>query len=336
MKEAALWKPLEGHKVECGLCSHRCKIVDGATGICTVRQNNGGRLIATSYGKVSSMGPDPIEKKPLYHFMPGTKAFSFGSIGCNFRCDYCQNWSISQDYSLRGLRQVEPEEVPLLAGKSGCQSVSWTYNEPAIWHEFTMDSSKLARTAGLAVTYVTNGYITEEALGDISPNLDAANIDVKGFTEEFYRKRCGARLQPVLDTCVLALELGIFIEVTYLIIPTQNDAPEEIKRFCEWVHDSLGPDLPVHFSRFHPDFHYREAPRTPMETMTMAYKTAKDAGLNFVYLGNIPHCDEENTYCPECGTLAIERAGFYVNKDMTSDGKCVRCGRDLNIVTGPV
>lgn len=334
MREALMWRPLDGGKVECRLCAHRCKIDDGASGICTVRKNEGGKLLATSYGMVSSMGPDPIEKKPLYHFMPGTRAFSLGGIGCNFRCDYCQNWSISQDYSTRGLKKVEPDEVPILAHKNKCQSVSWTYNEPTIWHEFTIDSSKLAKSAGLATTYVTNGYITEEALREISPYLDAMNIDVKGFTDEFYRKRCKARLQPVLDTCALATELGIFIELTYLIIPTQNDAPAEIKQFCEWVRDSLNPDVPIHFSRYHPDFNYREAPRTPMETMHLAHKIAKDAGLNHVYLGNVPHCDEENTVCGKCGTLAIERAGFSVNKDMTRDGKCGQCGQDLNIITG--
>ena len=333
MKEALMWGKGEKGKVACSLCAHRCVISPGKTGICGVRRNEGGVLKAVSYGKVSSMGPDPIEKKPLYHFLPGSRAFSFGSIGCNFRCDYCQNHSISQEYSLRGLRDVEPEEVPGLAGSYSCQSVSWTYNEPTIWYEFTLDSSKLAKSSGLATSYVTNGYITEEALRELSPYLDAMNIDIKAFTEDFYRKRSKARLQPVLDTCVLARELGIFIELTYLVIPGQNDTADELKAFCKWVHDSLDPNVPVHFSRYHPDYKFSEAQATPIETLLMAHRTAKEAGLNFAYLGNVRHLDEENTYCPSCGELVVERLGFHVTKNFTKDGKCSQCGTDLNIVT---
>jgi pyruvate formate lyase activating enzyme len=332
MKEALMWKKA-GEKLECRLCAHRCKIGAGSTGICGVRKNEGGKLLATTYGKVSSMGPDPIEKKPLYHFLPGSKSYSFGSVGCNFRCDFCQNFSISQEYTERGLKQIEPEEVPLLASEYRCRSVSWTYNEPTLWFEFTLDSSKLARRAGIASNYVTNGYITEEALRGISPCLDAMNIDVKAFTEEFYRRRCKAKLQPVLDTCVLAKELDIHIELTYLIIPGQNDKKEEIKKFCGWVRDDLSPDVPVHFSRFHPDFKFQDAPATPFETLKMAYQTAKEEGIKFSYLGNVMHCDEENTYCPKCGALAIERMGFYVSKDKTKNGKCGQCGEKLSIVT---
>jgi pyruvate formate lyase activating enzyme len=332
MKEALMWKPLGEKKVECRLCSHLCKIPEDSTGICKVRKNEKGILYANTYGKVSSIGSDPIEKKPLYHFLPGTRALSLGGIGCNFRCDFCQNWSISQEYSLRGLRTIEPEELPGMAESQNCQNVSWTYNEPTIWFEYTLDGAKISKGDGLTTSYVTNGYITEEALREISPYLDAMNIDVKAFSDEFYKRRCKTRLQPVLDTCALALELDIFIEITYLLVPTQNDDPKEIKKFCSWVCESLGPGVPVHFSRFHPDFNYREVSGTPMETLRMAYDTAKEEGLEFVYLGNIPHCDEENTYCPKCGTLAIERLGFNVSKNLTEEGKCSQCGGDLNII----
>jgi pyruvate formate lyase activating enzyme len=332
MKEALFWKRRDDNAVDCVLCPHTCRIPEGGTGICKVRKNEKGTLYSTTYGQVSSMGTDPIEKKPLYHFLPGTRAYSLGGIGCNFRCDYCQNYSISQEFSLRGLRSVEPEELPGMAQRYNCHNVSWTYNEPTIWFEYTLDGAKIVKSAGLTTSYVTNGYISEDALREISPYLDAMNIDVKAFTEEFYKKRCKTKLQPVLDTCVLAKELGIFIEITNLLIPTQNDDQNEIRKFCSWIHDSLSADVPVHFSRFHPDFNYNEVHGTPKETLRMAFDIAKEEGLDFVYLGNIPHCDEENTYCPNCGTIAIERLGFHITKNMTREGNCSQCGRDLNII----
>ena len=298
MREALLWWK-EGSKVECKLCAHRCRISSGKTGICGVRKNESGKLLATTYGKVSSMGPDPIEKKPLYHFMPGPDILSLGSVGCNFRCDFCQNWSISQEYSLKGLRDIEPEQLPSLANLYHCRSLAWTYNEPTIWFEYTLDGAKLAKSAGLGTAYVTNGYMTEEALRELSLYLDAMNIDVKAFTEEFYKKRAGAKLQPVLDTCALARKLGIHIEITYLVIPGQNDDPGELRRFVKWVRDDLGDATPVHFSRFHPDYNFRSTRSTPMETLRLAHHMAREEGLKFVYLGNVAHCDEENTYCPE-------------------------------------
>ncbi len=335
IKDAIFWEPAGDNKVKCQLCAHRCTIQPGKNGICGVRENHAGKLMATTYGRISSIGPDPVEKKPLYHFMPGTNVLSLGSIGCNFRCDFCQNWSISQEYVNRRLRYVEPEKLPKMAEQFNCQSISWTYNEPTIWYEYTLDSAKLAKTAGLGTSYVTNGYMTEEALRDIAPYLDAMNIDVKAFTDEFYRKRSSARLQPVLDTCELARELGIHIELTYLIVPSQNDNPDELKNFSKWVANDLGTDVPVHFSRFHPDFKFKKVSGTPMETLHMAHRTAKAEGLKFVYLGNVMKCDEENTYCPDCGTLAMDRIGLRLIKDKTTGGKCSQCGSDLNIVTMP-
>ncbi|MBA3046064.1 MAG: AmmeMemoRadiSam system radical SAM enzyme [Candidatus Thermoplasmatota archaeon] len=331
MTDAVLWK-MNGDKIECQLCAHRCLIPSGKTGICGVRKNSSGKLLATTYGKVSSMGPDPIEKKPLYHFLPGSNVFSLGSVGCNFRCDFCQNWTISQEYTTRGLRDVEPEQIPILANRYRCSSVSWTYNEPTIWFEYTLDGAKMAKTSGLGTSYVTNGYMTEEALREISPYLDAMNIDVKAFTDEFYRKRSKAKLQPVLDTCELAKKLGIHIELTYLIIPDQNDNPAELRKFAAWVSNSLGPDTPVHFSRFHPDYNLHTVRGTPMETLKIAHHTAREEGLRFVYLGNVAHCDEENTYCPKCGTLALERTGLRLVRNLSREGKCGKCGEDLNIV----
>jgi pyruvate formate lyase activating enzyme len=332
MREALMWSPAEGKSVKCHLCAHRCVIQPGKTGICGVRKNNSGKLEATTYGKISSIGPDPIEKKPLNHFLPGTSVLSMGSVGCNFRCDFCQNWSISQEYTMRGLRTIEPEEIPRMAVGFNCKSISWTYNEPTIWYEYTLDTAKLAKAAGLGTSYVTNGYMTEEALKEISPYLDAMNIDVKAFTEGFYKQRSKARLQPVLDTCVLASELGIFIELAYLVIPGHNDDSVEFRKFARWVVESLGPATPVHFSRFHPDYNLRLAPATSMDSLRLAHTIAREEGVKFVYLGNVAHCDEENTYCPNCGHLELERYGLRLVQNHSKEGKCSQCGTDLNIV----
>ena len=335
MKEAIFWEPAGDNKVKCNLCAHRCTISKGKSGICRVRENQNGKLMATTYARVSSVGPDPIEKKPLYHFIPGSNVLSLGSIGCNFRCDFCQNWSISQEYVNRNLRIVEPEKLPQMANLYNCQSISWTYNEPTIWYEYTLDGAKIAKLSGLGTSYVSNGYMTEEALRDIAPYLDAMNIDVKAFTDEFYQKRSSAKLQPVLDTCQLAVELGIHLEITYLIVPTQNDDPQELKNFSQWVANDLKLDVPIHFSRFHPDFKFKKIQGTPMEKLYQAHGIAKEEGLKFVYLGNVMHCDEENTYCPDCGALAMERVGLRLTKDKTKNGKCSQCGSDLNIVLTP-
>lgn len=325
-----MWDKLDDGRIKCQLCAHRCSIPESNTGVCKVRKHERGKLWAMSYGKVSSMGPDPIEKKPLYHFMPGTRSFSFGSVGCNFGCDFCQNYTISQEFGTRGLKSIRPEDVPELARKYDCQSVSWTYNEPTIWYEFTLHGSKAAQLAGLKTHYVTNGYITPEALKKLAPFLDAMNVDVKAFSEEFYRKYSRSKLQPVLDTCQLAKDLGIHIELSYLIIPTRNDDPLELRQFCSWALNKLGADVPVHFSAFHPDYRVMNIGRTPLKTLRTAHEIAADVGLNFVYLGNIPHTEEENTFCPKCGMKVIERIGYHIIKNHLKDGKCGECGRDLN------
>jgi len=334
--EARQWKPRDGGKVECSLCAHRCIIGERRTGICGVRKNEKGTLMANTYGQISSMGSDPIEKKPFNHFMPGTRAYSFGSVGCNLQCDFCQNFTISQEFSKRGLKHITPVEVPLLAQKHDCQSVEWTYNEPTIWFEFTMDSCIQAHKAGIATSYVTNGYMTEEALKEIGPHLDAMNIDVKAFTDEFYLKYSKAHLQPVLDTCVLAKELGIHIELAMLIIPGRNDDPADIGRYCDWVMDDLGPETPIHFSAFHPDYKVMDIARTPTKTLEKAHAIAKEKGIKFVYLGNVPSREEEHTFCPECGQIAIKRIGYHILRIKHDNGKCKSCGEDLNLVLDPL
>jgi len=235
-KEASFWNKIKGKKIQCKLCPHNCIIPDGKVGICGVRKNENGILYSMIYGSASSLGSDPIEKKPLYHFYPGTYAFSMGTVGCNFKCIYCQNYSISTaNSSFTYIREITPQQVVKSAREYGCQGVSYTYNEPTIWHEFTLESAKLVKKEGIYTCYVTNGFINEEPLKELSKYLDAMNIDVKSFSDDFYKKMCKAKLQPVLNTCEIAKELGIHIELTYLVIPTYNDSISEIENFCNWI-----------------------------------------------------------------------------------------------------
>lgn len=325
MKEAMFWRKQDS-KVECMLCPHRCKISQGKRGICGVRENQKGILNTLIYGMATSITPDPIEKKPLFHFFPGTYALSFGTVGCNFKCLHCQNYNISQAKieSMR-FQKVKVEDVVKIAKRYKCDGVAWTYNEPTIWYEFTYDASIEAKKEGLYTCYVTNGFIEPEPLEKISPYLDAMNIDVKSFSNDFYKKTCKAKLQPVLDTCTLAKKLGIYVELTNLIIPGNNDSEAEIKKFCKWVVDSLDENTPIHFSRFHPDYKMTDSIATPISTLTRAYEIAKEEGIRYVYLGNVPHGDYENTYCSECGELLIERIGFSTRNHFVKDGKCPKC-----------
>lgn len=333
IKEGVLFDILPGNKVKCNICSHRCTVSEGRPGICGTRKNIDGKIYSLIYNTVSSEAVDPIEKKPLYHFLPGTFSYSLGTIGCNFRCLHCQNWKISQ-VSLEEAytKEITPEESVRRAVAAGCRSISWTYNEPAIWHEYTYDSAKLAKKAGLKTIYVTNGYITPEALRRIAPYLDAFRVDIKSFSDEFYRKICGARLSPVLESTKLAKELGMHIEIITLLIPAKNDSPEEISRIVKWVHDSLGEDTPMHFTRFYPMHKMDDIPPTPVGTLEIAYDIAKKEGLRFVYTGNVPGHKYENTYCPKCNMLLIDRAGFQVNAIKIKDGACPSCGEKIPVV----
>lgn len=326
-KEARLWKNLSNKSVQCNLCAHRCKISDNKTGICGVRKAEDGKLFTLIYGSCSSIAADPIEKKPLYHFKPGTNAFSIGTIGCNFKCLHCQNHSISTaDVDFPYIKEISAEDSVNLAKQNNCQGIAYTYNEPTIWHEFTCDSARVAKESDLYTVYVTNGYMAEESLNDIAPFLDAMNIDVKAFNEGFYKKICKAKLQPVLDTCIHAKKLGIHIELTYLVIPGLNDSLIDIKNFLMWILEKLGTNIPVHFSCFHPDFNMRDVPRTPMKTMQSIYQMAKDMGILYPYLGNVAHGDYDNTYCPKCGNICVERKGYTIENYTSTNGKCISCG----------
>ncbi|MCD6237534.1 MAG: AmmeMemoRadiSam system radical SAM enzyme, partial [Thermoplasmata archaeon] len=258
---------------------------------------------------------------------------SFGTVGCNLSCRHCQNYSISmarpEDFPLH---ELSPEEPADLAEDRGCRGIAWTYNEPTIWHEFTVDASKIAKKRGLYVVYVSNGYINEDPFREIGEYLDAINIDIKSFNDRFYREITGGHLQPVLDTCKLAKEMGIHLELTYLIIPDLNDSMEDIEKFCTWVYEELGYNVPVHFTRFYPHYKMKDRPPTPLETLKKAYDTARKKGLQYVYLGNVSPGDYDNTYCPKCGVLLIERYGFSSEIRNLKEGKCTVCGVRMPVI----
>jgi len=334
MKEARLYDALDDSKVKCRLCPHGCTIPEGASGICGVRINERGRLFAGSYGRVSSEAVDPIEKKPLFHFLPGTLSYSLGSVGCNFKCPHCQNWQISQaTLESRYLRDISPEEGVDRALSSGCASIAWTYNEPTIWHEYTLDMGTLARKEGIGTVYVTNGYITEEAVSALSPMLNAFRVDLKAFSEQFYKTICKARLQPVLDATARARELGMHVETVTLVIPGQNDDMGEMKGCIDWVLDHLGPETPMHFTRFHPQYKMQDIPATPVKTLEKIHAMARERGIRYAYLGNVPGHPAESTRCPACGALLIERSGFAVRIRNLDGHECTECGEKIEYVS---
>ncbi|MDO9550472.1 MAG: AmmeMemoRadiSam system radical SAM enzyme [Methanoregula sp.] len=333
MHDAHQYTKLENNGVKCSLCNHRCTINDGKHGICRVRVNEHGTLKAMTYGRICAEAVDPIEKKPLFHYLPGTLSYSLGSIGCNFHCEHCQNWHISRA-ELDGamLRPLEPAEGVKRAIASGSASISWTYNEPTIWHEYALDMGTLAKAKGLGTIYVTNGYITEEALRELAPMLGAFRVDLKAFTDDFYKKISGAKLQPVLDSAELAKELGMHVETVTLVIPGLNDSMEEQEGLIRWVIEHLGPETPMHFSAFHPDYKMLNRGSTPVATLEKIYRKAKELGLRFPYLGNVYHNRFENTYCPACNAMLIERQGFS-SRFMALDGnQCTNCGEKIEIV----
>ncbi len=334
--EARFYTPMEEGKVRCYLCNHRCIISPGRRGICGVRENKKGKLYTLVYGRAVSYHVDPIEKKPLYHFLPGTRSYSIATVGCNFRCLHCQNWEISQMPRDRGEiagLDLPPEEVVRQAEQYNCASISYTYTEPTIFAEYAIDCAKLAQKKGIKNIFVTNGYITPEALKEIAPYIDAANIDLKGFTEEFYREVCGAKLKPVLESIKLYKKLGIWIEVTTLIIPGYNDDEEQLRGIARFI-KSVGEEIPWHVTRFHPEYKLMSVPSTPVETLRKARDIGREEGLLYIYIGNVLG-EGENTHCHSCGELLIERHGFDILKYSIEEGKCPRCGVKIHGVWSP-
>jgi pyruvate formate lyase activating enzyme len=337
MREAMLWEPLSNERVACKLCAHRCLILPEHNGICQVRRNEGGILYSLSYGRVISMAVDPIEKKPLFHYLPGSHSLSVATPGCNFRCTFCQNADISQRPAELGFvdgQDVAPETVVAEAGRQGCRSISFTYTEPTIFFEYAHDVARLAREAGLDSVYVTNGYMTSEVLelalpADGPALIDAANVDLKAFRDAFYRRECGAHLQPVLDSLIAMVRRGVWVEVTTLVIPGRNDGEEELRDIARFVAGELGAGVPWHVSRFHPAYRLTDAPVTPARTLERAREIGREEGLDYVYVGNVPGNDGESTYCPQCGTQVVRRMGFRVTSRGLQDGACVQCGRPI-------
>lgn len=327
MKEALLYEKLENNLVHCFLCAHQCKIADKKFGFCGVRQNIDGTLYTHVYGKPIAMHIDPIEKKPLYHFLPGSFSFSIATIGCNFHCGFCQNWEISQSRARDGVeldkQEVLPQEIVKLALKNKCQSISYTYTEPTIFFEYAFDSAKLAKQKGLYNNFVTNGFMTKECLETIKPYLDAANVDLKFFRDESYKKICAGRLEPVLDSIRLMHKLGIWVEVTTLIVPGENDSQEELAGIAEFI-ASIDKNMPWHVSRFHPDYKFTDHQATPVATLKKAEDIGRKAGLNYIYVGNVIGFGND-TYCHNCKKLLIRREVFSVLENNIKQGKCAHC-----------
>lgn len=327
MKEALFYRKEDGNDVRCALCHHRCLIHDGRRGICGVRENQGGILYSLVYGKCISQAVDPVEKKPLFHFYPGSTSFSIATVGCNFSCKHCQNYSISQmvrDYGKIIGDDIPPHEIVAAAKKYQCVSISYTYTEPTVFFEYAYDIAVSAHEQGLKNIFVTNGYTTPEALRHIQPYLDGANVDLKSFSDSFYKTICGARLEPVLESLRLYKQLGIWLEITTLIIPTYNDSDEELEKIADFIFH-LDPDIPWHISAYYPTYKLNDQPRTSIQILRKAREIGRKAGLRYVYEGNVPGETGENTYCYSCGRLLIERKGFSIARYKIKEGRCPDC-----------
>ena len=328
--EAILWEPAGEGRVRCRVCRRRCVIPPGGRGFCRVRENRGGRLVALTYGRVAALHVAPIEVKPLFHFYPGTMWLSVGSLGCNFRCPGCQNWQIAHAEPGEAAREIEPGELVELAVRHGCKGLSWTYNEPTVWLEYTIDAGRKARERGLLANYVTNGFATPEALEAVAPYLDAYRVDIKAFDTQTYRRLANTDdLDGVLDSALRAKRLhGLHVECVTNVVPGYNDAPDQLRALARWISTELGPDTPWHVTRFIPHLDLSDVPATPVATLERARSIGLAEGLRFVYLGNVPGHEGENTWCDGCGALLIER-GRGVVKNRLRDGHCPECDRSI-------
>ncbi|MBI1195433.1 MAG: AmmeMemoRadiSam system radical SAM enzyme [Gammaproteobacteria bacterium] len=325
---ARFWHEIDDGRIQCDVCPRYCKLHDGQRGMCFVRKREGPQLVLTTYGRSSGFCVDPIEKKPLNHFLPGSSVLSFGTAGCNLACRFCQNWDISKSREFARLcDSADPETIADSAARLRCASVAFTYNDPVIFLEYADDTALACHERGLATVAVTAGYITETARADFFRNIDAVNVDLKSFKEDFYWKICGGHLEPILDTLkYLVHETKIWTEITTLLIPGHNDSEAEVDAACAWILEHLGQDVPVHFTAFHPDFRMRDIPPTPLETVRRARRQAISAGLRYVYTGNVYDTDGGTTYCPSCGQAVIVRNGYDITTyHLDDDGRCLNC-----------
>jgi len=332
--QADLWRDWRGGPaVHCFLCAHHCRIAPGERGLCGVRENRDGVLYTLVYGCPVSTAIDPIEKKPLFHFLPGSLTYSLATVGCNFTCTFCQNADISQMPRDRGRivgRILSPRQVVEAALEAACRSISYTYTEPTIFYEYARDCARQASASGLKNVFVTNGYMTAEMLEDIDGDLHAANVDLKSFSDGFYRAQVGARLKPVLDSIRRLHAMGVWVEVTTLLIPGLNDSPDELRRLAAFL-ASISSDLPWHVSRFHPAYRLLNVPPTPVSSIDTALRVGREEGLHYVYGGNIEGHSSESTFCPGCGNTLLERQGFRLGRSGINGGRCSRCGREIAI-----
>ncbi|MDO8136923.1 MAG: AmmeMemoRadiSam system radical SAM enzyme [Candidatus Brocadiales bacterium] len=326
LHEAMYYKKLEDLRVECQLCPKQCRIADLERGYCGVRENRSGKYYTLVHSRVCALHIDPIEKKPFFHYLPGTPSLSLATAGCNVECKFCQNWQISQfrPEQIESIK-LSPKEVIKHAKENSCPSVAYTYTEPVIFYEFMYDIARVGKEEGVTSVMVSNGYIKEEPLVELCRYLDAVKIDLKAFTEKFYKEACSSELKPILETLLTLKKLGIWFELVVLIVPTLNDSEGEIKEMCAWVFKELGPDVPIHFSRFHPTYKIKNLPPTSVRTLEKARQIALDAGLHFAYVGNVPGHEGENTYCPGCKELVIKRVGFTILQNTVRGGKCHHC-----------
>ncbi len=329
---ARYWHPLDDGRIQCDLCPRECRLRDGQRGFCFVRMRAGDHLVLATYGRSSGFCVDPIEKKPLNHFYPGSSVLSFGTAGCNLGCRFCQNWDISKSRETdRLMDQATPAAIAQAAAAYGCRSVAFTYNDPVIFAEYAIDVARACRERGLRTVAVTAGYVSEEGRRDLFTVMDAANVDLKGFSDEFYQRLTGGHLRPVLDTLVhLRYSTDVWFEITTLLIPGHNDSDPELRAMFRWVLAELGPDVPHHVTAFHPDHRMRDVPPTPRSTLVRAREIALEEGLHFVYTGNVDHPAGEVTACPSCGTAVIERDRYSIRRyRLDEQGRCARCGTAL-------
>ena len=323
------WHLLGDGRIQCDLCPRYCHLKEGQRGLCFVRARQGDQMVSTTYGRSSGFCVDPIEKKPLNHFLPGTPVFSFGTAGCNLACKFCQNWDISKSREIDTLAaSASPQHIAATAGRLGCRSVAYTYNDPVIFLEYAIDTAVACRENGLKSVAVTAGYICDEPRREFFAHMDAANVDLKAFTEDFYHKLTGGHLQPVLETLeYIHRETDCWLELTTLLIPGHNDNDTELHRLAEWCLENLGPDVPLHFSAFHPDYKMTDVSPTPAATLKHARRIALDTGLNYVYVGNVHDTEGDSTYCPDCGRRVIERDWYQLGEwQLTDGGHCAHCG----------